>query len=269
MLFDLPQKVVLITGASSGIGKACAVEFHRAGARLAVAARSQGKLEDLASELGRDRVLPVTLDVMDAASRQQAVEKIRSYFGRIDVLVNNAGWASFGTLVQTPFSHVEHMLNLNLAGPIALTQLVLPEMIECRSGQIVNISSVVGTQPMPHMTVYCATKAALTNFTTSLRMELTGTGVDVILVSPGSTRTSFFNSAATVNVRAARMAATQYSPERVSRAIVRSCRHRRREVTLSASGKAITVIRRISHRMADAIMYRVAQATMPLDEGGE
>lgn len=97
-------------------------------------------------------------------------------------------------------------------------------------------------------------------------MELRGTGVDVLVVQPSSTRTDFFDSAISIDVKAVRLANTQYTAERVARAVVKSSRRRRYEVTLSAEGKAITLIRRLSHRVADAIMYRVARFAMPLGE---
>ena len=263
MGYELKDRVVFITGASSGIGRACAVEYHRAGCRVVATARSADKLEALAAELGGERIAPFGMDVTGAAQREAALQFARDRFGDIDVLVNNAGWASFASVARTPADHVERMLALNFAGPIALIQAVLPEMVERGSGQIVNISSVVGNQAIPRMTIYSATKAALTALSTGLRMELKGTGVDVLMVAPGSTNTPFFDAAASVDVQAARLAETQYTPERVAKAVVRSSRRRRREVTLTAEGKAITIIRRFSHRLADAIMYRVAKHSMP------
>ena len=263
MGYQLKDRVVFITGASGGIGRACAVEYYRAGCRVVATARSYDKLVELSRELGEDRVFPIQLDVTDSAQREAALQKAREHFGGIDVLLNNAGWASFATVQKTPQAHVDRMLALNFAAPIAMTQAVLPEMIERGSGQIVNISSVVGHQAIPRMTVYSATKSALTAFSTGLRMELRGTGVDVLLISPGSTRTDFFDAAANVGVKASRLANTQYSPERVARAVVRSSRKRRREVTLTVDGKTIVLIRRISHRLADAIMNLVAKHAMP------
>jgi len=261
--YQLTDRVVVITGASGGIGRACAVAFVRADAKVVAAARSKDKLDALAQELGQDRVEPVPADVTDPAARAALLERARERFGRVDVLVNNAGWASFASVATTPQEHVDRMLALNLAAPIALTQAVLPEMTARGHGQIINISSVVGAQAIPRMTVYSATKAALTSFSTGLRMELRGTGVDVINVAPGSTRTDFFDAAAAVDVKAARFAKTQYSPERVARAIVKASRRRRREVVLTADGIAIAIIRRLSHHLADGIMYRVAQWGMP------
>lgn len=264
MGYNLKDRVVFITGASSGIGRACAIEYHHAASRVVAAARSLDQLNALASELGGTRILPVAMDVTKPSDRESAIRQALEHFGPIDVLVNNAGWASFASVASTPSEHIERMLALNLAGPIAMIQAVLPSMLERGTGQIVNISSVVGNQTIPNMTIYSATKAALTSLTTGLRMELRGTGIAVLLIAPGSTRTPFFETAGRVNVTSVRFARTQYSPERVARAVVRSSRRRRREVTLSAEGKTISAIRRISHRLADAIMVRVAGRSMLL-----
>lgn len=263
MGYDLSGKVVFITGASRGIGRACAVAFVRAGARVVATARTLTDIESLCGQLGASNVLPIQLDVTDAAQREAVVAQARRQFGRIDVLVNNAGWATFATVEKTPPEHVARMLALNFAAPIAMTQLVLPEMIGRASGQIINISSVVGTQAIPRMTIYSATKAALTSLSTGLRMELRGSGVDVINVAPSSTRTDFFEVAATVDAKATRLAKTQYSPQRVARAVVGASRRRRREVTLSLEGNAISLMRRFSHRMADMTMFWVARFGMP------
>lgn len=263
MRYALHDKVVFITGASGGIGRACAVEFHRRGALVAATSRSFDKLQALARELGDERVIPIRFDVMDDAQRMDALATVRQRWGRIDVLINNAGWASFGALGDVPIADAGRMMQINLLAPIALIQAVLPEMIARGSGQIINISSVVGNQPIARMSIYSATKAALSSLSAGLRMELRGTGVDVILVAPGSTASDFFDAATQTGVSAVRLAETQYSPERVARAVVASSMRRRAEVTLSIEGKAITMIRRVSHRLADAIMYRVARRAMP------
>ncbi|MCC7291890.1 MAG: SDR family NAD(P)-dependent oxidoreductase [Phycisphaerales bacterium] len=263
MSYDLLDKVVFITGASSGIGAACAEAFATAGARVVAAARRIDLLNELARRLGDDRVMPVALDVTDAAQREAGVRAAEERFGPVDVLINNAGWASFGAVADMPLANVRAMLELNVLAPVALCKLVLPRMLERRGGQIINIASVVGYQPIPRMTAYSATKAFVLNFSAGLRMELHGAGVDVISVAPGSTRTPFFENAASVNVRAVRLARTQYSPQRVARAVVKASRRRRREVVLSAEGNTIALIRRASHRLADAIMVRFARFAMP------
>lgn len=263
MGYDLADKVVFITGASSGIGAACAEAFVAAGARVVATARRIEPLNELARRLGASRVLPLAMDVTDAAQREAALLAAEERFGPVEVLVNNAGWASFGTLLDMPLANVRTMLELNVLAPVAMCKRVLPGMLARRGGQIINIASVVGYQPIPRMTVYGATKAFVLNFSTGLRMELHGSGVDVISVAPGSTRTPFFENAANVNVRPVRLARTQYSPQRVARAVVSASRRRRREVVLSAEGNTIALFRRVSHRVADAIMVRFARFAMP------
>lgn len=261
-MYNLRNRVVFITGASGGIGRACAVEYHKYGCRVVAAARTEGKLEQLADQLGRERLLPVRMDVTDPAARVAALEAARKRFGSIEILVNNAGWACFSSLLRLSDEHLNTMIETNLIAPVKLIQEVLPDMLARGQGQIVNISSVVGTQAIPRMGFYSATKSALNGLSTALRMELHGTGVDVIVVQPSSTKTEFFDSAVTVDVKAVRLAKTQYTAERVARAVVQSSRRRRQEITLSAEGKAITIIRRFSHRLADGIMRRVAQYSM-------
>jgi short-subunit dehydrogenase len=263
MGYDLKDRVVLITGASGGIGRACAVEFHRAGAKVVATARSFDRLEALAHELGDDRVLPIRLDVTVPDERQAALSQTKEHFGPVDVLVNNAGWACFSTVLDMPQEHYDRMIALNLSAPIALIQAVGPKMVQRGSGQIINIASVVGLQTIPRMTTYSATKAALISLSTGLRMELKGTGVDVIMVAPGSTRTGFFEAAAKVGTKASRFARTQYSARRVARAVVRASRRRRREVVLTPAGVAATIVRRVSHRFADFAVYQVAKHAMP------
>lgn len=263
MAYELEDRVVFITGGSSGIGRACVLAFHQAGSRVVAVARSEEKLAELQARIDSDRVLTIAADLIDAGQRQSALDRARAHFGPVDVLVNNAGWAAFAPLVRTTAEHVSRMLDLNFSTPLALIQAVLPEMAARGSGQIINVSSVIGFQPMPRMAVYCASKAALNALSTSLRMELRGTGIDVILVAPASTRTAFFETAAQIGTQAVRHASRQHSPEWVAEQIVRASRKRKREVILGGGGKAITWIRRLSPRLADRIMLAVAKKAMP------
>ncbi len=257
------DKTVFITGASTGIGRACAVEYHRAGAKIVAAARSGDKLDALAAELGRERLHPVVMDVTDPTQRSSALKQAKDRFDQVDVLVNNAGWASFSSVLRTPDNHHARMMELNFTAPVAMIQAVLPDMLARRTGQIVNISSVVGFQPIPRMTIYSATKAALNAMSTGLRMELRGTGVDVILVAPGSTNTPFFDVAESVDVKAVRLGQLQYTPQRVARAVVRASKRQRPETVLTAAGKSAVTIRRFSRRLADFLMYHFSERAMP------
>lgn len=263
MGFDLQGKTVLVTGASSGIGRACANAFHAAGSNVILAARSEDKLRELAASLGERRALACPADVTRDDDRRRIVDEGAKRFGQIDVLLNNAGWAAFAPLLQTDETHLETMTRLNVLAPLALARLCAPAMIQRGFGQIINIASVVGHQPIPRMAFYSATKAALVSLSSGLRMELAATGVDVLLVCPGSTRTDFFDAAASKGVRSVRFQRTQYTPERVARAVVASSRRRRKSVTLSAEARAIVAIRRVSVGLADAIMNKIAARAMP------
>jgi short-subunit dehydrogenase len=263
MGYELTDRVVFLTGASKGIGRATAVEFHRAGARVVAVARSADQLDALADKLGSERILAIPADVTDPSQRTAALDRARTHFGPIDVLVNNAAWASFTSVQRMPPEHYERMVALNLSTPIALIQAVLPAMLERGSGQIINVASVVAYQALPRMAVYSATKAALVSLSTALRMELHGTGVDVLVVSPGTTKTNFFESAAKVDATA-RRGGRPDTAEKVARVIVSCARRRRREVVLTPEGKAIALVRRCWPRLADGLISLVARHSMPL-----
>ena len=192
-LKEYEGRVVLITGASRGIGEALALEFARRGAHLVLAARSESQLERVAStceiiSLGIE-TLVVPTDVTDESQLENLVEAALRRFGRIDVLVNNAGiiqGQAFGDLSREA---LDTILDVNLLSPLRLTQLVLPGMLERGSGQIINVGSAAGSAPMPYFIPYDITKAGLRAFSEGLRHELRGTGVDVALIAPGYVET--------------------------------------------------------------------------------
>jgi short-subunit dehydrogenase len=188
---DLKNKVVLITGASSGIGRALAVAFAQRGAKLVLAARRVEMLEAARNEIvpyAAD-VLIVPTDVTDESQLQSLVDTTLQRFGRIDVLVNNAGVPSGGQLHTIPLKAIRNTLNVNLDGAIMLTSLCLPSMLAQRSGHIINISSIIGLIAFPYYSVYGVTKHGLRDFSTFLRRELDGTGVKVMSVMPSWTAT--------------------------------------------------------------------------------
>lgn len=189
----LEGMVVLITGASRGIGEALALAFARHGSHVILAARSEQSLERIASTCEginpHIETLVVPTDVTDEAQLRRLVEQTESRFGRIDVLVNNAGVLPSGSFVDMGAEEIERTLELNLAGPMRLTQLVLPGMLARGEGTIVNVASQAGRHGMPFLTIYDATKGGLISFSEGLRRELDGTGVRVVVVLPGYTET--------------------------------------------------------------------------------
>jgi short-subunit dehydrogenase len=193
----LKGAVVVITGASSGIGQATALAFARKGARLALGARRLDRLNAVA-QMCRDKGSPdVSVRRLDVGHRAEArafvAAALRDH-DRIDVLVNNAGVGWMGRLHQMPEDKVEELVATNLKGVIATTQAALPAMLERRRGVIINVSSVVGFRASPYSAVYSATKHAVVGLSHALRGELSGTGVKVCVVYPGVTNTEFFDS---------------------------------------------------------------------------
>jgi short-subunit dehydrogenase len=221
----LKNAVVAITGASSGIGEATALEFARKGARLALGARRLDRLNTVAEKCrqkGSPDVSTRRLDVgRNTDARAFVAAAIRDH-ERIDVLVNNAGLGWMGRLHEMPEEKVEELLATNLAGVIACTQAALPPMLERRRGVIINVASVVGFRAAPYSAVYSATKYAVVGLSHALRGELSGTGVKVCVVYPGSTKTEFFDATE-------KPIGPQYSASWVARLIVRTARFPRRD----------------------------------------
>jgi NAD(P)-dependent dehydrogenase (short-subunit alcohol dehydrogenase family) len=177
----------LVTGASSGIGEATAKGLHAAGFTVYAGARRLEAMRSL--QTAGVRVLP--LDVTDDASMTAAVDAMLRDTGRIDVLVNNAGYGSYGALEDVPLDEGRRQFEVNIFGLARLTQLVLPAMRRQRAGRIVNVSSVSGKIGEPFGAWYHASKHALEGLSDSLRMELRPFGIDVVIIEPGSTRTAW------------------------------------------------------------------------------
>ena len=182
---SLQRPVVLLTGASSGIGYDVAPLLVRYGYTVYGAARRVEKIEELASE----GVKALSLDVTDEASMEAAVQQIIDAEGRIDVLINNAGYGSYGAIEDVPIDEARRQFEVNLFGLARLTQLVLPHMRAQGSGRILNISSMAGRITSPLGAWYHATKYALEAFSDALRMEVEEFGIDVVVIEPGGIKT--------------------------------------------------------------------------------
>lgn len=183
--------VVLVTGASSGIGRACVEAFLDQGARVIAAARRSERLEALRA--GRaDRVLPLQMDVRDRAGVVAALAALPADWKLIDVLVNNAGLAAGrGPLHTNDPDDWDRMLDTNVRGLLNVSGCVLPGMVERGVGHVVNIGSNAGREVYPGGAVYCATKAAVERITRGMRMDVLGSGVRVSQVDPGMVETEF------------------------------------------------------------------------------
>jgi NAD(P)-dependent dehydrogenase (short-subunit alcohol dehydrogenase family) len=186
------NRVAIITGASSGIGSAAALSLLSQGFTVYGAARRIDRLEALASQ----GVKPLALDVTDAKSMQDGIANVMASSGRIDVLVNNAGYGSYGAIEDVSQEEAKRQFDVNVFGAMELTKLVLPQMRKQGSGRIINISSVGGRAVGPFGGWYHGTKFALEALSDSLRMELKPFGIDVVVVEPGGIKSEFLDIAA-------------------------------------------------------------------------
>ena len=190
-------RAVLITGASSGIGVAAARAFAARGDRLMLSARRGERLEALARELGGADagVLVERADLAQPAAAEELAGTAVERLGRVDVLVNNAGFGAQRRFTACNQELMERMLNVNLVSAMLLARAVAVGMVERGSGSIINVASVGGLVAHPLNVVYCASKHGMVGFSRALRLELKGTGVRVVAVCPGATRTEFFDVA--------------------------------------------------------------------------
>lgn len=227
---DAPE-TVLITGASSGIGKALAETFAADGSRLILVARSHDKLEALAADLktrhGID-VLVISQDLSCAGAAVEVFRKIREAGWPVDVLVNNAGFGEHGRFQDISIERQLAMVQLNVGALLDLTHLVLPQMIERRRGAILNLGSTAAFQPGPYAAVYFATKAFVLSFSDALWEEVRHFNVGVTCLCPGPTQTNFGNDSGMNQTRIFRL--TSMDPLEVARAGHRAVRRGRRRV---------------------------------------
>jgi NAD(P)-dependent dehydrogenase (short-subunit alcohol dehydrogenase family) len=199
-----------ITGASSGFGRALAEAATRRGDQVVAAARDRAALAELANE----RVHPLSLDVTNSSQRESAVTQTLERFGRIDVLVNNAGRTQVGALEETTDDELRSLFELHFFAPAALTRLVLPHMRAQGGGAIVQMSSVGGQTTAPGFGAYCATKFALEGLTQALQDEVAPFGIRTLIVEPGAFRTGLFRPGAAYQSEAMAEYAATVGPTR-------------------------------------------------------
>jgi NADP-dependent 3-hydroxy acid dehydrogenase YdfG len=251
----LAGKVVIITGASSGIGAATAWEIARRGAHVVLAARREQELEAKANAINAAgyHAVAVPTDVTDAAQVQHLTERTLEMFGQVDVLVNNAGMAWRESFQDNSTGQIEQIVDVNLLGAILLTHAVLPGMLERRRGVIISVGSVAAHIPVDPL--YCATKFGLRGFSLSLHRELLGSGVAASIVSPGFVSTP-------MNMH---MHLPMPGPEIVARAIANLALHPRREVVVPAYYRPIMAGEHLLPWVADRIIRWTRRRVIPLE----
>jgi short-subunit dehydrogenase len=251
----LAGRVAIVTGASAGIGEATARALAGAGMRVAVCARRRDRLERLAAELTGDEIAPYPLDVTDAGAVRAMVDEVAGRWGRLDLLVNNAGRGLSATVEDTKADEFRALLELNLLAVATATQAVLPWMRKQGRGHIINVSSIVGRRGAPYRGAYSASKFALGGWSESLRVELSGTGIAVSLVYPIGTATEFHEAEAR---RAGRgPTGPIQSSAHVARCILRCVRRPRPEVYPFPPSKMLALASVIAPRLVDLGMRRL------------
>lgn len=189
------SKIIFITGASRGFGKLWARALLKRGDKVAATARNTDSLNDLVAEFG-DSVLPIELDVTDRAASIAAVNRAKEHFGRIDVLINNAGFGLFGAIEETTEEQARQQMETNFFGLLWVTQAIVPIMREQKSGHIIQVSSILGLVSLPVLGLYNASKYAVNGLSETLATEVKGFGIKVSLIEPNGFSTDWSGASA-------------------------------------------------------------------------
>lgn len=255
---NLSEQVVVVTGASSGIGRETAIQFGERGARVVLAARNGEALENAAREVERagGKAHAVVADV----SRWEDVERIAAaaieQFGGIDTWVNNAGISEYATVEDISADEMERIVAVNLLGEMYGSKVALEQMKKQGSGTIINIGSALSERAVPLQAAYCATKHGIRGFTDALRVELHADhpGIQVVLIEPSSINTPLFSHARSKMGVKPMPIPPIYEPSAVAQAIVHAAEHPVRDVVVGGSGKLMTIVDRISPSLLDRYM---------------
>lgn len=229
---DFKDKVVVITGSSSGIGRAASIEFAKKRAKVVLVARRDDKLAQTATELKKYRAesLSCKCDVSKKDQVKDMTQKIIDEFGTIDILVNNAGFAIYGSVKDLSIEQIEEQMNTNYFGMVYCTKNILPIILKKNSGHIVNVASVAASFGLPGIASYCASKFAMLGFSEGLKHELKGTNVGITVVSPIMVRTEFFDHSSFEKMP--KYSPTSLNAKTVAKAIIRAANSPRLEIVV-------------------------------------
>jgi len=258
----MEDKVIIITGASSGIGKAFAYVFSDKGARVVLAARNKEKLEEIEQDLkAKNReILTVKTDVSVEADCKNLIDKTVRQFGRIDVLINNAGLSMRGLFEDLHPEVLEKVMNVNFWGTVYCTKYALAHLFKTK-GSVVGISSIAGFQGLPGRTGYSSSKFAMHGFLESLRVETLRKGLHVMIAAPGFTSTDVRKSALGPDGKAQgkspRDESKMMSPERVAEIVARGIKKRNRTIIMTTEGKLTVLLKKIAPTLLDQLTYKV------------
>ena len=251
------EKVVIVTGASSGIGKDSAIKFAGEGAKVALVSRSKEKLEAVANEIRQfnQDVLVIPTDVSSREQVKNAVNKTTEKFGRIDVLFNNAGSSEVGLVEDEDFvEKVKKLFEVDFLGSVYFTKEVLPIMKNQGSGHIMNMSSVVGRKAFPHFGAYSSIMHAITGFTVSLRQELRGSGINVSVIHPALTQTPLLKHIKQEDMPPPFRRFTPIPVDLVGKAVLDGVYHNRPRIIVPFQPKLMLLADAISPKIGDLVV---------------
>ena len=253
---SISNKRIIVTGASSGIGRELSRQLAAQGASLILTARRKDRLTELVSEIrsAGGQAHYVVGDIVDQDVRRRIVQSARDHFDGLDVLVNNAGLGAFGPFAESDSARLRLTMEVNFVTPVELIRAALPLLREGNRPLIVNMCSVLGHRAVPNKSEYCASKFALHGFSDALRAELAPTGIDVMLCSPSTTSSEFFDHARQRGGSFREVNLGAMLPRAVARKTIQGIRRGRHEVILSFNGRLLVWLDRLLPSLADRIV---------------
>ena len=253
----MKDKVVIITGASSGIGLALAQEFDKYDAKIVLAARSVDKLEQLMTQM-KSEVIAVKTDVSLEQDCINLIDKTVEKFGQIDILINNAGISMRSLLIDTEISVIKRLMDVNFWGTVYCTKYALPYLLKSK-GSVTAVSSIAGFKGLPGRVGYSSSKFAIHGFLDVLRTENLKTGLHVLLAAPGFTKSNIRNVAlvgdGSEQGETPRDEEKMMSSEEVAKHIVKAIKKRKRELILTTQGKLTVLLNKLIPKTIDKMVY--------------
>lgn len=251
---------VVVTGASGGIGLAIAEELARRGAKLVLNARREEVLREIAARLKQSgaEVETITGDITDPAVRARLLARAGERFGGLDILVNNAGVGTFGRFADSDAERLRRVMEVDFFATVELTRAAIPQLRAGVKPIVVNIASILGHRGIPYGTEYCSAKFAMRGFSEALRPELHKLGIDVLVVSPGTTKTGFFDNVIKMDVELPWRKKTRggVTPEHVAKATACAIERNKKEIIPSTSGTLMVLANRWAPGIVDRVMQR-------------
>ena len=255
---DFRELRILCTGASSGIGAALSRQLAGRGARLILNARREAQLRELASHIEEEggEVCLVPGDITEQQTRQSMLAQSQSQWGGVDAIINCAGIGSIANFTDSSEDILRQIMEVNFFAAVELTRLAIPVLQTGRQPIIVNVGSVLGHRAVPRKSEYCASKFALHGFSDALRAELAAVGIDLLLVSPSTTSSEFFDRLLQQDETSTKAGRRGMAPQQVARKIVRAMAAGRHEIIVSAGGKLLVWLDRLCPPLMNRLLAR-------------